>query len=1409
MPFLSKFLISGYYKNIILGDITIMENLSPESIQPAQEVKPKKKSWLKRILIVFLVFILLIVGSIAALPLYSSAFISFIVGPLTQITGRQVSLDDLSVSVFGSSLSLKNFQVKEENKKDDFFKVEKVLIDFDILPMMKGQFNLPTIEISGVYAKIIMDESGKPSYGTIQKKFESQAKPSTSEKPIKEAAPITSLPKVNAHIKLANINLTFEDRRENKTVQLKNFNWQLDVSGLDNITYKSNWEEFRIEDGLEKIFASLIYALEGQAKLAIENSKFVVQAKGQLNLTNMQAKQKEQTFLKDSKVSFIHDLAINLNQGTIDINKLAFTSDYANIDISDIKVQKLNEFQNLIEQMKAAKNREEIQSLVAKLPIDGWQGKFLIQASLDKLQQDFGNIIREKSQEKVLNFGGTIDLSGNWQGKANILSFQENCKISNLYATGKLPQEDGTFKNYRVGLDVGQKIDSSADLIQRQFNTNSECKITVPIANRSPLILLDHQQNSQLVNQQGFNKWGINSWKNSVTINFDAVQELLKDFLPKGTQVKGLFQTNNDIKTINQEINIVGQTNLNVSVNTAKYPNLPALQIIGNRNIIIALDSDQMPAKIQVKKFDLKSSNNKLISVEGNGDLNLKTFENPSLQLALAIQFKELQPYLEPFIEGLQIAGTFEHRLNAKEQDKKVILNNKGQLAGFMVNLPTLKGPIAPLRLNDLNWNSELTVGQHPTNKENGFVLYPSFTQVNQSKSPLLLCNYEASGFKQDKGMNLEKFQFSARLYGKTLQGILPVEIIKDPQLLELWTKNLNLDGYCDFNFNLQGKTPENIKFNSVTNLTNFIVKFQNKEMGTLLDKSNKMPLVLNFNADYQKNEAGEILSLPNNELQINQVKMPLGNLRIQDGKHITGQDGQAVQVFRIGPFKLEQLADMLPIIKQMQLETAILESRLDNFLVHTPEEQMQGKFVLKFIAPQMNLERMKQISGGGKVKEKIQENQPIRSRLQGEEPPLQQLTQKIRDTLKKIGLDVDISIQKVIIDQANQGEDIKMTLGFNNKEKPDNQMKFNLTGKLGQGNLDVKGFSDLDREHPEWKLNYNMDNVPYIVSIFGPFVNKFSEKIPFPILEKMQFRDQTEVKFSLKGSNNGYGIDPRGIKRSVVSGEDIVFELPSGKFDLGFDTSKFLNLEDMKKQIEEKLRPMEQAIAPLKSEESAVSTQISQLEEKIKAAQEKIAEIKKATGPILETIKKTELLAKWQPALGEKLKGLREQLGKYESQISDQEKQRTQFGDTIQKHKAKLQEIRDKIKAEENKIAQMREELQKKTQVSNPFQFQFDKIQIKLKVDNEKAWAGSGTLDTILPHPVSKVNYVEIVFQPAGRKFPKISGWCGLDGKYRFNFLPTEDILQQFGSLGPVASSFSEKIKDRGISWGNNGFEE
>ncbi|BBM86050.1 DUF748 domain-containing protein [Candidatus Uabimicrobium amorphum] len=692
---------------------------------------------------------------------------------------------------------------------------------------------------------------------------------------------------------------------------------------------------------------------------------------------------------------------------------------------------------------------------------------------------------------------------------------------------------------------------------------------------------------------------------------------------------------------------------------------------------------------------------------------------------------------------------------------------------------------------------------------------------LNKGKAPLLYSRLSGTISKDQQDLQLNNLSVKVLGHGKQIQDSIPVNFIakNDASLRKMLREDLKIDGKFNINTTLNG-SPQNLTVEFSKDFTPFILKFTDAQKGVLVDKKSDFALAYATEIHLQKQDTQTSIDIKNSVPKLGRTKIKMGNLAIvqqQDDLHITAEDGKSpATVINIEELPFSELSAMLPIIETLKLQNAKLQFEIGNLVMHKKAQDISGKLFGRITIPEIDLPHIQKVLGTEKKPvAKEDKPAPVTNDDKAQEDTntetdehIVTLPQEVRDMLRKFIVDFKIIVDKAQIDELNTAKDFTVTAALNEKEA-NNMFMFDVNGQTNDGKLSVTAQANLDKEHPECKFTSDIEEMSYTTSLFGSVTERLNSVVPFPLFNKINFAEGDVVKFSFKGENVWTGLDPRVIKKSLLSNGETSLKISGGKFDLGFDMSNFVDLDSIKQELEAQ-------IAPLKSQLSQLQTNLTGGKGSVSGLQETLTTLTKNIQPTIDKKRETEGLInslseklKYTPQflrgpVEKQLKNTQKYLSTYDTEIAEYEEQKGKLETQIAGWQKKISGYQQQITDMQNNIQQKQESLMSKLKIDDPFAFDFGSLYIAFKVTNDSPYQGNS--NNWSSHPFSKVNYVEVSFTPKGKPFPALKGWCSLDGTYDFQFKPAEEFMENLKQKAPFLANFIEK--ENGVSWGSSGFK-
>ncbi len=267
------------------------------------------KKLLKVVGIVVGVLVLLVIGlSIFVKSYLSSDWLKPIILPRAEaMTGRKVQLDEINVSLFEGIIA-KGLSVKERDGQRDFLKVDRFVLSYRLLPLLKKELVISKIEIVSPSISIKKGREGRYNFSDIKGK--------PSQEPQKPSGPEPkSLPVsvVADRLLIRNASLKFVD--EGKTLP--------DVSIALDVEFKGSLEK----DGTPRMDFGVISIKELDAKLKGReikvSGKVDMDAKTiRANLQTLIGKDNIQLSATAKDYRSAPDIIANIHAKTLDLQQL-------------------------------------------------------------------------------------------------------------------------------------------------------------------------------------------------------------------------------------------------------------------------------------------------------------------------------------------------------------------------------------------------------------------------------------------------------------------------------------------------------------------------------------------------------------------------------------------------------------------------------------------------------------------------------------------------------------------------------------------------------------------------------------------------------------------------------------------------------------------------------------------------------------------------------------------------------------------------------------------------------------------------------------------------------------------------------------------------------------------------------
>lgn len=201
-----------------------------EGESPEEEQKPKKR-WVGCLVLLLVAGLVLLVALVAVAPsIASSAMVrDQVAGVASEALQRDVSIGELSLG-WTSGFRLGELKVKEKSG-ECFVSLKAVTCDYRVMPLVGGDVVVKELRVVEPQIYLRRDKDGKLNIDDLMAPSD---KPAPPPPPSPGPSGPMELPNVELHARIENALFSFEDEAAGETVEVKNFNTNLDMSSVDD-----------------------------------------------------------------------------------------------------------------------------------------------------------------------------------------------------------------------------------------------------------------------------------------------------------------------------------------------------------------------------------------------------------------------------------------------------------------------------------------------------------------------------------------------------------------------------------------------------------------------------------------------------------------------------------------------------------------------------------------------------------------------------------------------------------------------------------------------------------------------------------------------------------------------------------------------------------------------------------------------------------------------------------------------------------------------------------------------------------------------------------------------------------------------------------------------------------------------
>ncbi len=126
--------------------------------------------WIAGVVAGLVILVLLALAIFVRVYFTSGKLKAMVIPKLEQMTGRQVSIDRIKISLF-KGVDVSGFALKEADGKTDFIKARKFLLNYSLPPLLKRELVITRLELVSPFIRIERLKDGKYNFTDIKEKM--------------------------------------------------------------------------------------------------------------------------------------------------------------------------------------------------------------------------------------------------------------------------------------------------------------------------------------------------------------------------------------------------------------------------------------------------------------------------------------------------------------------------------------------------------------------------------------------------------------------------------------------------------------------------------------------------------------------------------------------------------------------------------------------------------------------------------------------------------------------------------------------------------------------------------------------------------------------------------------------------------------------------------------------------------------------------------------------------------------------------------------------------------------------------------------------------------------------------------------------------------------------------------------
>lgn len=1363
--------------------------------------KTKRRRWPRRLLIALGVLAALIVLIVLLFPFISGLFAPMAASAIEDATGRTAKVEALSVNLLTSRATVRGVSVMEDDGTTRFAGIQRLDADFGLLPLLGGRIRLPSVAVSGVRARVFVDEQGRANYQSILDHMAAQEDEEEDEDADGEEKP-EALPDVQAAVRVEDVQIDYEDRRKDLAAELANPSLRCLIEGLEKISYESGPGTVRFAAaGKPSGSGEGNWTVEGKAAVEQKNGSLAVSSEGTFEASELVLRREEQIISQGKSARLSHQLALSAEEG-LHVSRLDLESEFLTARMSEFRFADPALLPGLI----GADPR-----VIERAGLPDWNARIEGEIRLQGLAQLLSAL---QFAPGLQHATGTIRYTAGLSGRPpTTMRLDFGAESDGLEVTAR-PLHPGTSVPLRLVISsLSQQADLSVDLRTLATDGSHELRVTGKTKDAELLTMRQKWQTPPVLGDARL-PIPLNHLENHLEADLSALADAVTGLLPARTRLSGRLVSEDTVRRdADGRLSAQGRTELSARLTSPHLPAPLPLNLSGDRRITLDQPPDGALPDVTVEKLTLASTGSDLLHLDASGRITFSGDSPADFTLELGSDLAAAAPYLDLMDIPLRMQGRVTQNLHVESGGSTVRVTGSGGLRDLRLVGTALPRPVT---LSQARWRNDLAVlleGGKPRRIE----LAPREKDAFELVLPGMRCTVGgtidqidlAAGSCTVESLRTDLETDFDRLPRSTLQAPLNA-------MLPAATKELSLGGTTTATLTASGNWPGRLSGRLDANLSPMTLRLLGADGQILAHKDETVPLTANVPFSLESGPDGWTALVSELEARLADLAAT-GRFSIDDRFALSGPDGGARFALTAG--KLDSLWQMLPPAALLQPAGGAVDLAAERMRFAPADQRVHGRISGEISLESLSLARAPELVTLLRpfLEDNTETEQPAEDAdaetpegaNPGEQPPTSapvELPESLHQMLRGLTADVTAKVGTTHLGPDDTVRDLACAINFDGK-KPADQLTMDLTGQVNPdaeqpGTIEAGCTADISETAPTFRSDYRIERLPLTTPMLEAGRRMTSLKTGMDLFESVRFDTARDMSVDAVGDARWRGLQWATLSRSLTSEGGISADLPGGEFHLAVDPARLLGSETLEKLTQGRLKPLTGALEKAREDKQRLNQRVENIRQTIDRIDGTVEKLQERRENIKKTIDRLKPLAAFSEDAQEKLDEWKEKVDEFSG---DLEKKKKELGEE--------QDTRSKLQKELDRARERLDELQKKIEnagtgglgLEKMLEFSFQGLALELGLENESPWPGRASATDLAKYAISRIRLKKVQFRPEKKLIPGFAGWIDLAGDYGIRITPSPAALEDLEKKVPP---LGRALREGGLVWTPTGLK-